>query len=306
MLVLPLWTVFYTVITALSVLGIISLLGQIPILGLLSLLLVPLLATAIHYIIAMHPYLVGIRIGLRVLGFKTVSSQERLLGSAIVLGLIEALITFALLVVITAVFILNVQTGMTLSDAADVPQITDPMAELSRRIVYGGLAILSVISSIAVMAVRAALLPVLASAAAGRNETGRLHGPLGEFGASFFTMFGLLLMITAISTVVIPFMGSAVRYVGLTSVLTGQLDNIVLFVIGEKEIAFTLTHALLVVTAIVVSIWLFCLQCAGAALSYERRSTQQAEEIEVAAQAEQASSLDIAELRRSRMSNNSD
>lgn len=305
-LVLPLWTVFYTVITVISVFGVLSLLASIPIVGLLFLIVAPLLGIVITYIIAIHPYLIGIRIGLRVLGFKAESSQERLLGGAVVYGLVEAIVAFLFLVVITAGFIIVIQTELALSDALDVPQITDPIADLSREIAFGALNVLAVLSSIAVMALRAALLPVLAGVAAGGGSNGRLHTPLGEFGANFASMMGLLLMISAISTVVIPFVGDAFRYVGLTSVLSNQLSDVVLFVVGEKDVAFTLAHALLVLAAIILSIWLFCLQCAGAALSYESRSGQTAKEKQAVAMAQQANSQSIADLRRSRMSNNSE
>ena len=151
------------------------------------------------------------------------------------------------------------------------------------------------------MALRAALLPVLASVAAGHNAQGGPHHAFDGFGALFFQMLLILVMITVLSTIIIPFAGNAAEYVGLTSILTGQLSGIVLFVIGEEQVNFTLAHAIMVTAAIVVSIWLFCLQCAGAALNYHGRVTQPSKPVKGKDEPSEAGFEDLAALRRSRM-----
>ena len=301
LLVLPLWTVFYLVITTFSVFGSLMLIGSNLIVTIFAMIVIPFVMTAIVYIISMHPYLIGIRIGLRVLGFRTDPSQKRLLIGATGYGLLEAIVAFIFTSILFAGSLILLRSEVGLLAALQVDPTVDPIATLSRELAFGAMTVLSFLSAVAVMALRAAILPALANFAAGRSPNGVSYSSVDGFGANFGMMMALLLMITAISAVIIPFAGDAFEYLGLTNVLTNELGDIVLFVFGDKDVSFTMLHAFMVATAILVSIWLFCLQCAGAALSYASRAEQSVSRREVAVQAQQARSEDIGELLRSRM-----
>jgi len=301
LLVLPLWIVFYTILSVLAAFGVLELLGSIPVLGIFALFALPLVLMAITYTISVHPYLIGIGIGLRSRGIKTDPSQGRLIKAAIIYGLIESILAYILLVVLFAASILVLKTEVAWASALYVDQIPDPMTALSRQIAFGTLTVLSLLSNIAVMCLRAALLPSFAGAAAGTDPDGRPHSLLDGFGTSFVLMMLTLLLITVISSLIIPFAGDAISYVGLTSILTSQLDQIVLYATSDQAFSFTLRHAMLIVLAILLSIWLFCLQCAGAVLSYECRSKQKPIFPGAPDPEPVATSVDLAELRRSRM-----
>jgi len=55
MLVLPLWTLFYIFLTAITFYGFFTILIGIPVIGLLLLVLIPVVSKIISYIISMHP-----------------------------------------------------------------------------------------------------------------------------------------------------------------------------------------------------------------------------------------------------------
>ncbi|WP_162617557.1 hypothetical protein [Yoonia maritima] len=268
---------------------------------LLAMIVIPFAITAIVYIISMHPYLIGIRIGLRVLGFRTDPSQKRLLIGATGYGLLEAIVAFIFTSILFAGSLILLRSEVGLLTALQVDPTVDPIATLSRELAFGAITVLSFLSAVAVMALRAAILPALANFAAGRSPNGVSYSSIDGFGSNLITMMALLLMITGISAVIIPFAGDAFGYLGLTNVLTNELGDIVLFVFDDKDVSFTMLHAFMVAAAILVSIWLFCLQCAGAALSYASRAAQSAASRNAAVEAQHARSEDIGALLRSRM-----
>ncbi|MEM8537473.1 MAG: hypothetical protein AAGF56_06395 [Pseudomonadota bacterium] len=296
LLIFPLWLILYVALTVMSLLFGLLVLGNIPIIGLLALIVVPLILIAITYVIAMHPYLVGIHIGLRVLGAEPTKEQTGLLRAAVGYGLVEAVIAyvFTLIGLVFAVLLLRTD-AVVITDLA-AQRTPDPTAALASQLAAGTLTVLSATGAVVSFLVRAALLPVLASAAAGRNPNGARHQAFDGFGAMLPMMIALMLMILAVQAVAIPVLVDASAYIGLSQLLTEQLDDVVLFVLGEEEFTFTLAHALLVATAVLLSIWLFCLQCAGAALAHVKRAPVKPTPV---GRAELAA--DIAALRRARM-----
>ncbi len=305
LLVLPLWAVFYIAISLIPLIGSLSLLATVPILGLLGLLILTPIAIAVSCILSVHPYLIGTRIGLQALGIETNTSSKRLLKGSIGFGIFEGIIVFFFSAALAAVAYALVQNGVGSAEAVGGEKITDPVAILSRSVAFGTLTVFTVLSSIVVMALRAAILPALANFAVGRSPRGSLHGLLDGFGEKFITMMLLMLMITAISALAIPFAGDAFQFIGLTNMLSNALNGIIVFALAEREMSITLAHVAIVFGAIILSVWLFCLQCAGAALSYEDRAHQ----IVLEKQSKEAARRDIPEdmaaLRRSRMPNRS-
>ena len=292
MLVLPLWTLFYIFLTAITFYGFFTILIGIPVIGLLLLVLIPVVSTIISYIISMHPYLIGIRIGLRVLGHKTEHSQHKLMIAAVGYGFIEGLVAVLLSAVIFAAWLMVQQGDIEQVRAILHAQVPDPVASLSQQVAFGRYTALTAISGVVALLLRAALLPTLASVSAGRN-----HRPYDEFGAKLPLMVLLLLMITAVSTIMLPLMGTGASYLGLTQALVSHLDRVILFVTGKGG-EFTMLHAFVIAGSVCVGVWLFCLQCAGAALAHSGETVRPSKP---SSKHPPISTDDISALRRARM-----
>lgn len=268
MLVLPVWTLFYILLTALTFYGLLTLIGGIPVVGIVLLLIVPIIGTIVTYIISMHPYLIGIRIGLKVLGHPTEQSQHRLMVAAVGYGFIEGLIAVLISALFLALWLLAFESDFAIIRDLAHQRTIDPSAVLAQQIAYGRFAAMTTISAVVTLVLRAATLPALASAAAGRSRNGGPHKPFDGFGAKLPMMILLMLMITGVSTVALPLLGSGAQYLGLIQALVTKLDGVILFVTGKSQTQITLLPVFLIVCAISLSVWLFALQCAGAALSY--------------------------------------
>ncbi|MEP3346123.1 hypothetical protein [Litoreibacter sp.] len=234
---------------------------------------------------------------------KSKASHKSLLGSAVGYGVIEGLAAYLFSITIFAAAFYLLQSDGELADALNAKSFRDPMAALSRQIAFGTLTVLGALSAIFGMILRAALLPALASAAAGCDPNSHRHTVYDGVGEKFPQMMGLLAMIAVISTVLLPFIGEASQYIGLTSVLVEKLQTLLQAVTGDRDLVFDLTLAIAIFLAISFSVWLFCLQCAGAALSYESRVTDEVQVKMEAVKSREASHVDIAALRRARMNN---
>lgn len=308
LIIIPLWAILYLLMTVLTFWGSFLVIGiavRIPLIGSILVIFLSILSIAFTFLILIHPYLTAIRIGLNVLGVKTEPSEKRLLGAAAGYGLIQWILNLLLLVIIAAVATLFVGSNFHFASLFYGDQLTDPIAYLSQRISFGSLTVLSAISGFAILALRAAMLPVLANVAAGRDPRGRSYTPAHGFGQGFVTMLTILLVMIILSVLIMQFVSDAAGYVGLTNVLTSQLGQAVSFVASDaQDFTFTPKHAALIAIAIFVSVWLFCLQCAAAALNYENRSIQSPEEKQAIIADQQAKSQEIGDLLRSRMQKN--
>lgn len=301
LLVLPLWTVFYVLLTGISVIGLLKIATAIPGIGLLLMLVLPLAVFLINCIIGIHPYLIGIGIGLKVLGIKTDPTQKGLFTAAIGYGFVVALIGLFLSAVLLAISLFLIYGEISQFSLSAAERLTDPIASLSQKFAFGAIDAAALFNGLAMIALFAALLPVFAGAAAGRDPDGGPHSAMSGFGDSFLSMLFLLLAITGLSGLAVSLIGDAVEYVGLISVLTTQLQDIVLFSIGDRSPSINVLDVIIAFGTIVFAIWLFSLQCAAAALSYESRMGQTVQRKRGAIMAEQAESVDIAALLRSRM-----
>ncbi|MEO1640670.1 MAG: hypothetical protein AAFU41_15620 [Pseudomonadota bacterium] len=297
LLVFPAWLILYITLSVLTVFSVFAVLGMIPFIGFyLAAVVSPLVALGINAILTMHPYLVGMNIGLRVLGAKPTRDQGLILRASLGYGLLEMAIAFVFSLAILAFWVLLIEADFSTArwEAANLP--ADPSATLASQLALGAITILSATAAVVTLLVRAALLPTLASAAAGQSPKGGMHRPFEGFGAMFPLMVLLMLLITALSTFLFPLMSGVSGYIGLTQILTEQLGRFVLFVVGERQLEFTLAHAALIVLAILISVWLFCLQCAGAALAHVRQVPEPP-----TVEDRQELSADMAALRRARM-----
>lgn len=300
LLVLPLWTIFYAALIAFSIsaflaapqLGLIGIMVIWPILGLLS--------VAITYIIAVHPYLVAIRLGFRARGISSEYSDKRIFGAAVGFGLFEAIVG-SIVAYTFAAIALVIATGGANFATLYAPQVTDPMATLATQATRTSPNVLIIVIAIAIMALRAALLPVLAQAAAGRSPEGHPHAPLAGFGQNFAPLMVLLVGITLFSIGVHLFIGNAVSILGLVGLLTDGLRDTIDLLIGQRAFAFDFNDTIVLIGIILLSIWLFSLQCAGAVVSYESSMSQNAAKKQAKAEAIKEETADIGDLLRARM-----
>ncbi len=269
---LVVWTTFYLVVMYLAFLlmaGLRITYGDWPVIGSLFQFALPLSFLMIAHVISIHLYLTGIKIGLTSLKIETERSETKLFVAACAYGVLEAILALALFTVMTGFYAFSqIQTPIYIS--LQYPSLTDPIAEMSRSIVFAPVTpVLPIFIGILLIMLRAALLPVLAGTVVGRAPSGRLHEPFGGFGQNFVRLFLLMILIMAISILVTPFLGSASQYIGLTTTITDQAGiTFIRFMGGAEEFRLSFTYALSVLGAVCISIWLFSLQCAGAALAY--------------------------------------
>ena len=299
-LVLPLWTIFYAVLVAFfmwAVLASISL-GMVGLVVLFPLL--SLAGIAVSYIIAVHPYLVATRIGLRARGIQTDYSDKRIFGAAVGYGVFEAVVGSMIAFGFAAVVALATGGADALA-TLNPPQVTDPMATIASQAMRASPDLLILVIAAVVMALRAALLPVLAQAAAGRSPEGHPHAPLAGFGQNFVPLMVLLAAIALFSIGFRAFLGNAVSVLGLVGLLTDGLRDSIELLMGQRLFAFDKADTLTLVGVILLSIWLFSLQCAGAVVSFECSMTQTAAKKKAVAAATRQETADIGDLLRARM-----
>lgn len=133
------------------VFGVLSLLGKLPLLGIIVVgIFAPLLSLIITSILTLHPYMLGIRIGLRVRGFDVDAPQSRLLGGSIGYGIIEGIFAFILGSALVAAGTMFVGAELLRGDLIDLSRRADPLSSLSQEITLGTLTVLSVLSSLGI------------------------------------------------------------------------------------------------------------------------------------------------------------
>lgn len=270
---LPVWTLFYMFISIFVVTFGLSLAGSIPFIGGLFLIPMSLAIIAISYLVVMHPYLIGLRIGLRRLGADAEADGTRLLKAGVIFGFIEAVVVSGVSGLATGVWLLMAGTAITFDGLLNGESIKDPVARLSEEFVQqalvGGGSALAAFGAISALAVRAMLFPSLAWAAAGKGRN-RFYRPyLSDFAKGFWKMLFLLLGVTALSMAAAPLLGGALQVTGLFDLLSGKLDSRVFLSYGQDgEHVLTAKHLVIWVGMIALSIWLFCYQCAAVALTH--------------------------------------
>lgn len=304
-LALVVWTAFYLVVMYFAFLlaaGFRITYGDWPVIGPMFQFGLPLSFLMVGHVVSIHLYLTGIKIGLTALRIETERSEFQLLVAALFYGLLEAIVVLAIFTVVTAVYLFaEIQTPPFI--ALQYNSLTDPIAEISRSTVFASVTpVLPILVGILVMMLRAASLPVLAGTAIGRSPNGRLHEPFGGFGQNFVRLLFLMILITGISVLVTAFLGTASRFIGLSTTITDQAAFMFIGLMGGAEFQFSFAYALAVLGAVCISIWLFALQCAGAALAYCEQVTRFATHAQTeASQRQLEAHSEAGDLLRSRM-----
>lgn len=297
---LPLWFSYYLVLILLTVFGSLFALS-LPLLGVIVWLLLAIGWLVISAILTMHPWLVGIRCGLNILGHKTEQDEGRLMLRAAFYGFAEAICGFMISAVTICLALMIVTGTMDLSAFQQAEHLKDPTAEIAQALAAGQLTLLSILTALAVLALRAAFLPALASAAAGRDPGGRVLSPLNGFGSGLIGMIVVLCIAAGISAFAIPALGAGAAYIGLIDVLTRQLGEVVLFAANDGKLNFTLKHVVLIASAVLFAIWVFSYKCAAVALNYDQRVRQVVARRQMHLEDRKGQAGDIRALRQSRM-----
>lgn len=216
------------------------------------------------------PMMIGCRLGLGVRRHKITGSYGDLILPGIIYGGIEALGLLVIAVAGAAVFV-------ALSPGFGVPEIqaliaTGDEQALAAALEAGGqmAIVILVLGFVAVAALRAALLVPMTGAAAGRDAGGQLHTPLTGFGKGVVP----LTVLVVLSYAALP----ALLYGGMQLVTLfagpGALDA-ALFNIERADQSgiwsgIGATELMMIFGGWVCWLWIFCLQCAGGVLRFER------------------------------------
>lgn len=298
LLLFPLWLLFYIILVVISFLGLADLAKSIPLLGILLLFVVP---PAISMILIMHPFLIGIRIGLRALGHETRAPEGRIFKIAILFGLFELVMALIFGVLAFGTAILFGFGEMDFQSAVATWQHADPVSGLARLIGLGGIAVLPILGSVIAMAFRAAILPAMAVAVATPPKRFGVWSLFDGVGKNFVVMMAVMTGSVAVSSLAVPALSDTAHHLGLGTLLSESLGSFVFLVSRGAVGHMTLDYAVVLFVTIALSVLLFSLQCAAAALSYEGQGNRVGLSRVARAQPDAQPAVDMAALRRGRM-----
>ncbi len=235
------------------------------------------------------PVMVGMRVGLQAREVRPRNSFKGLMLAAIGYGFFEALCVMIIVAACVSLFVLLTPLGlselMALTDADDVVILGDlytasPALTLACVIIGGGL----------VVALRTALLVPFAGASVGADADGRSHTPFYGLGDGFWTLF-ILVIISYVGTamavpivilLITPF-GIADRLLEASAGLEQQTQEAANLAqaagtVLENNLGYADYYAVfgtdgLIVMgmSLVLFLWFFSLQCAGAVLVFMER-----------------------------------
>ncbi len=252
------------------------------------------------------PVLVGLRVGLQGQQVRPRNSYLGLMKPAIGYGFLEGFCGSLLLALCFASFLLA--TPLTTNDllamrgAADLV-ILDSLFQASPALTITCFTIGGTI----IIALRAALLVPLAGASVGVDPDGRPHTPFYGFGSGFASNFVLVLLSYIGPAVVFPLLGFLLGALGLVDRLTAvviALEDVTAF---SDLMAVGFDGLIMLLVLLLVFLWFFSLQCAGAVLVFAgraedmRKARGEWQEAIAEAQEKPMAQTDMRELMRSRM-----
>ena len=274
--------------------------------GFVSPLLGLLIAMAFSMAFSIVPAMVGTRLGLQAKQVKPRIGYFGMLVPALGYGLLEGVFMLFLIVLGMAVFafltpidiVALFQLGVLESaDVFEQLMTTNPQLATS----------LTVIGTLAVFALRAALLVPLTGASVGEDFNGRRHTPFYGMGRGMYQNLILVILSYMASALVVPFVFYLLLQMGYgdlveeTTLKLSQISEVEDFLEIWQELA------IFAVMCLFFYLWAFSLQCAGGVLVYmqnlgrgpkERLLTEPTLE---RALNESLDEVDLKALRRSRM-----
>ncbi len=235
--------------------------------GVISPALALLIGFAVGSASSVLPAMIGTRIGLQAKGLLPRNSYASLILPAIGYGLFES---FCLLIIM--MLTLGVITFATPFNLLELLSLNEAGAE----VVFANLLsenapvtlAITAVSTFWVMAIRSALLVPFAGASIGIDPSGRAHTPFYGFGSGFWSILILVMISYAGFSLIIPLIGLIAELLGLGDAIVQaqvQFESMV----EEREIDWMAYEVYTIVGIIILAtLWLFSLQCAGAALVF--------------------------------------
>lgn len=237
--------------------------------GLVSPALAFLIAAGFGMAASVLPAMVGMRVGLQARGVQPRTSYVGLIVPAVGYGLFEG---FCLMIVVAAA------VGIML---AAIPIGFLGMLELSaqgndvlfaRLLAENAPITLAVVAaaSLWMIAIRTALLVPLAGASVGRDPSGRAHTPFYGFGSGFWSILILVILSYAGTALITPALLYITDLSGLSDVVSAAFVQISTAVSERDVTAIGMEFLLMFLAWSLLFLWVYSLQCAGAALVYLR------------------------------------
>ena len=260
--------VFPIVFIVLAIYGGIAVLLAL-LLGLASPALAVLVALAFGMAMSVIPAMIGTRLGLQARGVRPRNNYIGLMGPAIGYGLFEGFCLLIIFAVSLGVILLTVPLGFPdllrlLSQGEDVL-----FAALLEANAPATLAVVAV-STLWMFAIRSALLVPFAGASIDRDPNSKPHSPFYGFGSGFWSMLVLVIMSFVGSALILPVIGLIAATTGFGTefaIASGQLTQAA----TEREVtAIGYEFLILFGVTSLAFLWVYSLQCAGAALVFLR------------------------------------
>lgn len=212
------------------------------------------------------PALVGARFGLQARGIRPKVGYRALIVPALAYGTVEGITaTICMAFAIGAFFLLTSFSSANLAVLAENPELAARLWDPSLTLpVVAALAI----SFFGICAIRAALLVPVASGSIGRDPDDRPYTPFRHFGASFGSIFALvilsyigLIFIYAVAVIV-------VFATGFFTQLQDEFVELSSMINGFAPIRPLWSLIGLFVANVLIGFWAFSLQSAGGALGF--------------------------------------
>lgn len=276
--------------------------------GLISPFIAILIMVAFGVGASVVPVMVGLRVGLQAHHIKPRNTYLGMMKPAIGYGFFEAVAMLVLLAICAGLFL--VLTGLSprellAMDLTDEEALMAQLLDISPLLTWAMIGVVA----FAAFALRSALLVPFAGASVGADPSGRPHTPFYGFGSGFAAVFALVLLSQVGLTAAVPLAIYIVSVLGIAPAALLDLQMMATF--DEFSDFGTIGTDAYVLIGIVLLLFLFffSLQCAGAVLVYVRKrnevgSRQQAFDEAMRKEEERARPMqdtDLRELVRSRM-----
>jgi hypothetical protein len=258
------------------------------------------------------PIIIGMRVGLQAKEVRPRNSYAGLMLPAIGYGFFEGLCVSIILVVCVGLFVfatpLEVADLLAMQGAEDAV-IFAALFEVSPKLTLGCL----IVGGGLTIALRTALLVPFAGASIGADPGGRSHTPFFGFGDGFGTMLALVIISYVGAIFTTPFVVWLAIQLGFAESLVAIAASMETIDSYTDLAAFGVEGAVILGLGLILFLWFFSLQCAGAVLVFMQRfqgAVAQKQERNTALTADlddqPSDAPDVMQLIRSRMQNKSD
>ena len=217
------------------------------------------------------PVMVGLRVGLQANYVKPRNNYLGMMKPAIGYGFFEAVVILIIGAACAGIYLLATPLALTDLVAADTTELEALLAEFGTvgpTLEWGLIGAAGFLA----FAVRAALLVPLAGAAVGSDPDGRPHTPFYGFGDGFVSVFALVLISQVGLIAAGPISISVLDALGIYDGAMMQIWMVASFTEDLSGLSLLRREAFILIgTIVLISLFFFSLQCAGAVLVYLRQ-----------------------------------